>query len=322
MLAQSRLDSLCPLPPDPDELPRVLTRADALTRFTRRQIDPVRRLAASADRHDAPVAAGRALGDGDRARAALAFAGGDALLSGSAALWAAEVPRIQFPRRVLVLVRPSNRTGSTSWVVVRRTSRPLLRQQWTGPARVEVARATADAALEMRDIDDVRTLLARVVRSRSCTLAELGLELADGPRRGSRLLRQVLEEVGSGAASAPEARAAAILRRAGITGFVQNAEVRMPDGSIRIVDFYWPQLRACLEIDSVEWHTEPAGWSGTWDRHMQLTTLGLSVIHRPPSALRDPARFAGDVAAWLTARERELRFECARSHRPRWPAAQ
>ena len=29
------------------------------------------------------------------------------------------------------------------------------------------------------------------------------------------------------------------------------------------------------------------------DRHLALESLGYSVVHRPPSALADPARFAG-----------------------------
>ena len=59
-------------------------------------------------------------------------------------------------------------------------------------------------------------------------------------------------------ANAAEARAAAILHSAGIRGFVQNAEIRLPDGSTRMIDFYWPGLRACLEIASVEFHFDRA----------------------------------------------------------------
>jgi hypothetical protein len=111
--------------------------------------------------------------------------------------------------------------------------------------------------------------------------------------------------VGWGAASAPEAQAAGILRRAGITGFVQNARVRLPSGTIRVIDFYWPALRACLEIESIEWHSEPSDWSRTWDRHLDLTKFGYSVIHRPPSALKDPRTFVRDVTQWLA--------ECAKA---------
>jgi hypothetical protein len=239
--------------------------------------------------------------------AALAFAGEGAVLSGAAALRASEVRGIAVPDNVLVLVPPSNRTRSAGWVQVRRTLRPIVREQWLGPPRVEVARAAADLALTMDRLDDVRTLVARVVQHGHCSLVELGAALESGPRNGSAHLRTALDEVGYGAESAPEAEAARILRRAGIGGFVQNAVLELPDGTTRRVDLYWPQLRACLEIDSVEWHFDRAEWLGTWDRHLDLSKFGYSVIHRPPSALVDKARFAGDVRDWLAGREIDLR---------------
>jgi hypothetical protein len=178
--------------------------------------------------------------------------------------------------------------------------------RWTGPRRVEPARAAADLAVTLRGLDDVRALVGRVVQDGHCTVEELGWELEAGPRRGSRFLRQALAEVGWGAASAPEAEAGRILRAAGITGFIQNARLTLPDGTVRYVDFYWPKLRACLEIDSVEYHFDRNDWVGTWDRHLDLTKCGYSVIHRPPSALRRPARFVSDVESWLAGREADL----------------
>lgn len=242
----------------------------------------------------------------DRMNAALAFAGTGALLSGAAALRASEVRRIRMPSVVLVLVPPPNRTSSADWVLVRRTFRPLVRERWPGPPRVEVARATADAALASPKLDDVRTLVARVAQDGRCSVDDLWAELKAGPRRGSGHLRRALAELAAGAESAPEAEAARILRRAGISDFVQNAVIALPNGSTRRVDFYWSKLRACLEIDSVEWHYDRADWTATWDRHLELTKFGYSVVHRPPSALRDRAGFVKDVREWLGGRTAEL----------------
>ncbi len=239
--------------------------------------------------------------------AAVSYAGDGAALSGAAALVAAGVRRVVMPSHVLVVVPPDNCARSTSWVQVRRTVRPFVAEPWWRPRRVEIARATSDLAVTMRRLDDVRTLVARVVQDGHCTIPELGAELDAGPRRGSKHLRQALLEVGWGAASAPEAQAAVILREAGITGFQPNAELSLPDGSVRSVDFYWPKLRACLEIDSVEWHYEVDDWTGTWDRHLDLSKIGYSVIHRPPSALKDKERFVCDIRTWLAGREADLR---------------
>lgn len=294
--------------PDPDALPRVIGRDAALRRgLSRHAID--HRLATGQWRRVLPrtYLTADTLGETDRFVAALTFAGTGAALSGAAALRASDVRRIAMPATVLVLVPPQNRRRSSKWVQIRRTFRPIVTEWWYGPRRVEVARAAADLACSMRRLDDVRTVVARVVQDRHCTIDELGIELEAGPRRGSAFLRQALAEVGWGAASAPEAKAARILRRAGITGFEQNATLSLPDGSCRVVDFYWPALRACLEIDSVEWHFDRADWSGTWDRHLDLSAFGYAVIHRPPSALSDENHFARDVTRWLAGREADLR---------------
>jgi very-short-patch-repair endonuclease len=76
---------------------------------------------------------------------------------------------------------------------------------------------------------------------------------------------------------------------------------------VRYIDFYWPKLRACLEIDSVEYHFRREDWAKTWDRHLDLSMFGYAVIHRPPSALWQPEKFVRDVRAWLAARAADLR---------------
>lgn len=308
VVSELDLDRLCPLPPDPDQLPRVIGRADALARgISRHGID--HRLSTGQWRRVLPrtYLIADSFTDLDRLDAALEFAGRDAALSGAAALWASGVRGRRPPTSVLVVVPTPSRVRSRDWVRVRHTKRAIVTETWTGPRRVEVARAAADLAVDLHRLDDVRSLVARVVQDKHCTIAELGVALDAGPRNGSAYLRQALTEVGWGAASAPEARAARILRRFRITGFVQNATLRLPDGSVRVVDFYWPHLRACLEIDSVEWHFAVDHWSGTWDRHLELSKHGLSVIHRPPSALADERGFAADVRNWLAGREADLR---------------
>jgi len=174
-----------------------------------------------------------------------------------------------------------------------------------GPRRVDHARSVADYALTMRRLDDVRSVVAQVVSRNGCTIEALVRELDAGPRNGSALLRMALAEVGS-SRSAPEVRAAVALRRAGCCSFVQNARIPLLGGRHYEADFLWPELRAILEIDSMEYHLGPAEWRATMDRHLALTTMGYSVVHRSPSALNDETGFVSDVLAWLEARRREL----------------
>jgi very-short-patch-repair endonuclease len=241
----------------------------------------------------------------DRQDAALLFAGPRAALSGASALRASGVPKIAAPRTLLVLVPPGQRTRSTAWVSVRRTPRRFEVVNWSGPRRVELPRAAADHALTLRNLDAVRALVAEVVSRRGCTVEQLQAELESGPRGGSALLRIALNETGA-SASAPEAVAARILRRAKLGGFEQNVDIRLPNGTRYVADFLWRELRAILEVDSMEYHLGPADWHATMDRHLELTSAGFSVIHRPPSALKNVNRFVNDVATWLVNRRREL----------------
>jgi hypothetical protein len=301
------LDELVPLI-DPTALPRVLTRAGALRwGMTPRMID--HRVARGRWRKVLPrtYLTVDTLTWSDRLAAAIAFAGPGALLSGAAVLHDAGLRNVTRPARLLVLVPRTNRVRSTSWVWIRRTHRLPDADFVPGPPRVSVARAVADQALTLCRIDDVRTVVAEAVRRGLSTVDEIAAELEAGPRNGSGLLRQAVDEVGAGAWSAPEARAARLLRRAGVPPFEQNARIDLPAGGYYVADFLWRDLWAILEIDSVENHFDPADWSATMDRHLVLATIGFSVAHRPPSAVRKyPDRFVRDITAWLANRQRRL----------------
>jgi very-short-patch-repair endonuclease len=99
-----------------------------------------------------------------------------------------------------------------------------------------------------------------------------------------------------------------LLLEAGAPAFLQNYRIDLPDETYVIVDFYWPELRAVLEIDSVRHHHErPGDIDRTDDKHVALETLGLSVIHRTPGyIIRQPSAFTAGVLAWLEARRRDL----------------
>jgi very-short-patch-repair endonuclease len=242
----------------------------------------------------------------DRLSAALAFAGPDALISGSAAL-VDDTRTVAKPQLVLVLVPGHHGTRSTGWVRVRRVAPMPERRLAMRPRRAPVARAVADHALGQRRLDDVRAVVADVVRRDLCDVRELERELARAGRRGSALLRQAVAEVSLGAWSAPEASVAALLRRHRVRGFAQNVRIDLPGGWF-VVDFLWRELNAVLEIDSVAHHFSPPDLDATMRRHLQLETLGFSVIHRSPASIRAaPDQFVDDVRAWLAARRTSLR---------------
>jgi hypothetical protein len=295
--------------PNPDGVPRILSRKQAIELgFSRRAID--RRLERNAWHLVLPhtYLTGSTLTWWDRLDAALAFAGPDALLTAAAALADLGLRTVRRRDDILLLVPRENRVRPTGWVRIRRTDRMPERALVPGARRADLARAVADLALERRNLDDVRALVAQALRANLCTLAELRGELEAGPRKFSANLRAALLDMDRGAWSAPEARAAEILRRSNVPPFEPNAPVRLPTGRVLWVDFLWRDLRAVLEIDSFEYHDDdPRQRDATDDRHIQLTKLGLAVIHRRPRLVfREPQRFRYEVETWLAARAREL----------------
>lgn len=290
--------------PPNDSLPRVLTRDDALRLgFTRSAIE--HRLSTRRWRTVLPhtYLTRDTMLWADRLDAAVAYVGEGAMLSAAAALCGLGLRAVPRPSEVLVLAPRAATATNRSYVRIRRTARLPEAAATPGPRRAHPARAVADLSLELPRLDDVRTVVAQSVRRRLCTIDQIAAELAAGPRRGSAHLRRAIAEVSEGAWSAPEARAARLLRAAGLGPFEQNARIGLPDGRFLIADFLWRDLKAILEIDSVEHHFDPADWRATMDRHLLLETLGYAVVHRTPAAVFSaPDRFVRDIGTWLAAR--------------------
>lgn len=294
--------------PNADGVPRVLSRAEATALgFGRRAIE--HRLATRRWHRILPhtYLTGSTLTWTDRVTAALRYAGPESLLTGAGALADLGLRTVRRPDRLLLLVPRDNHVRPAGWVRLRRTDRMPAPSLVPGPRRADLPRAVADLALERRYLDDVRALVAQSLRARLCTLPELWAELETGPRQHSANLRRALEDMDAGAWSAPEARAAAILRRSDVPDFEQNARIELPSGEHLYVDFLWRALRAVLEIDSDEHHGDPGDRDDTDARHLKLQTSGLSVAHRRPSLVcTQPRRFRREMEAWLAARHLEL----------------
>jgi hypothetical protein len=295
--------------PSPRLLPRVLSRTDALSLgFSARAIE--HRLATGRWHLVLPhtYLTSDVLTWVDKQQAALAYSGPGALLSAAAALADTGLRTVTRPDRLLVLVPRSATSSDRRWVRVRRTDRMPERACCPGPARAAFPRAVADLALERPRLDDVRALLTQAVRAGLCTADELAVQLAEGPRRHSKNLRLALEEVTAGAWSAPEGRAARLLRGANVPAFTQNARIDLPDGTWVYADFLWNQLRAVLEVDSFAHHFEnPQDRERTDDKHLRLLAAHYSVVHRTPWAITHrPQQFVAGIERWLAARARDL----------------
>ncbi len=236
----------------------------------------------------------------DRRRAATLHGGPDAALSGTAALeaWGLRAPSTPFE---LVLVPASTAVASWGRIRVRRTVRPFTRQQVGDAVVASAARCVADTVIGMRPLAAVQAIVSRAVQQGLCSVGDLAEELEHVPRRGSRNLREALEDAGHGAHSPAEALAGRALRAAGLTQFEQNVEIRA-DGRRFVADFLDRARRAVLEIDSTEYHLRESDHDATLRRDQLLQAAGFAVLHVKPRQVRDdPAGFVRIVRAWLRA---------------------
>ena len=148
------------------------------------------------------------------------------------------------------------------------------------------ARAVADAVRAMRDLADVRAIVAAAVQSRRCTIEQLQAELKGGAVPGSALFRAALAEVAKGVRSGPEGELLALLKRGKLPKPLLNARLYVGEELIARPDAWWPDFGVVVEVDSKEWHLDPNSWEQTMRRHARMTALGLLVLHFSPRQIR------------------------------------
>ena len=237
-----------------------------------------------------------------RDMAGLLYAGPGSLLTAAAALrrLGLKAPRVDV---VHVLVPAARRRQSTGFVQVLRTTRVPEQACISGRIRFAMAaRAVADAARTLKDLAEVRAVVADSVQRRWCRVAELAEELRRGPATGSAHFRRVLAEVADGIRSAAEADLRDLVKRAGLPMPMFNARLYAGQVLIAVADAWWPDAAVAAEVDSREWHLSPEDWERTLRRHARLTAHGILVLHFTPKQIRtEPAAVVAAIKAALDA---------------------
>jgi hypothetical protein len=166
-------------------------------------------------------------------------------------------------------------------------------------------RALADAARTLKSVREVRALVAQAIQQQRCSIEQLGLELEQGPKRGSALLRVALEEVGAGVRSVPEGDLRALLRRGGLPTPMFNARLYDGDELVAVADCWWPDAGVAAEVDSREYHYSAEDWQHTMRRHDRLVARGVLVLHFTPGRIRaEPRAVAAEIRSTLIAGRR------------------
>lgn len=220
--------------------------------------------------------------------AALLYAGPESMITGPHAV---EVQGVSCDvHDILYVLVPENcRQSSTRFVRLQRTTRMPTDRVMAGPiGYAPLARAIGDTARDMERFGDVQTLVCRSIQRGRCSPEELAKELAEGPVRGSRLLREAIDQVKAGIWSAPEGDLKRLIDRSDLEKPVYNPMLYTMDGTfIGCPDAWWERAGVAAEVDSYEYHFEAKGYADTADKHNRMTLAGITVLHFLPSKIRN-----------------------------------
>jgi hypothetical protein len=237
-----------------------------------------------------------------RELAAVLYAGTGSVLTGPAALVFHSVRAPRTPM-VDVLIPHERRRRSLGFVQVHRTSRMPSVVLPVGEVRyVPRVRAVADTVRGLRDLSEVRAIVADAVQRGRVTLGELAEELDGGPAQGSARYRRVLAEVADGVRSAAEGDLHDLVRRERLPEPMYNPSLYAGQDFIAVPDAWWPDAGVAGEIDSRQWHLSPSDWERTMARGTRMSSQGIIVLRFPPSRLRTDGRIvAAEIRSALEA---------------------
>jgi hypothetical protein len=214
-------------------------------------------------------------------RAALEYAGPEAVITGVDAMRAAN---IDVPERddVLMLVPSWRRLSSRAYLTVERTTRP---PEPVWPAELPMAplvRATLDAARRVRDHGELKALLLAPVNAGACTIAALQTELATGSQRGSAAVRAMLAEEAHTVVSMTVGMARRVIRDAQLPA--PRWQVRLHDQSgnyLGVADAWWEEVNLAWDIGGKQRISAPSAPA--------LAGAGMTLLQTDPKHLHtDP----------------------------------
>lgn len=229
-----------------------------------------------------------------RLRAALVYAGPDAVVSGVDAMRAQGVD-VPVREGVLVLTPTGRRVTSQAYLTVERTTRPP-EPVWSKDLPVApLVRATLDAARRESDRKRLVALLHTPIRTRLCTVAALRAELDAGSQRGSAAVRKLLSDEALRVVPVALGLARRLIREAYLPmpawQFPLHDRTGLPLG---VADAWWPHHGLAWELTGQE-HSPPGSELPHDDR--RLRAAGITVLRTDPSRLHtDPGTVMAEVA--------------------------
>lgn len=241
-----------------------------------------------------------------RLRAALAYAGRQAIVTGTDAIHAHGV-RVPPTEEVLILVPATRRVASRAYLTVERTARLPPPVHSTGIPVAPLVRATVDAARHERDRERLRSLLFTPVQEGRCTLREIRLELNRGNQRGTAAVRALLTDPDHDVVPVTQALAKRVLRELPLPPPSWQVPLYTKEGAeLGVADAWWPEAGLAWSLGGQQRPLPTAEQAGP-----VLTEAGITVLHT------DPRRVHTDPAAVVRELVEAFSYAANNPHRPR-----
>jgi hypothetical protein len=244
-----------------------------------------------------------AVSDRQRLRAALLYAGEEALLADVTALSRYGVRYLPKSVDIYVLIPASVKRASRDGVVVRRTHRLPLPRQIDGLPYCPPERALVEASARICDRRTSTAFVADAVQRAIAIPERLALELPHLTGRGSSSARAaVMDVIGLGARSAPEADFLALCGSyAELPRPLVNPLLRLQSGLRVSPDSLFLDSAVIHETNGRGAHAEEDEFESMQVRHDALTAAGFTVLHNSPrSLLRESDRAMREVLACVS----------------------
>jgi very-short-patch-repair endonuclease len=210
------------------------------------------------------------------------------------------------PRIIHVLVTGPMKLTAAEGVHIHRTRRPLTGRdiyRSDGPPRTSAERTVLDLAEQFDDLEAVCELVAKSVRSRITTGAQLNHALEHRSHaRHRKLLRECCLLAADGAHSLLEMRHAHLCRRHGLPEPARQVPFQGQSGRYRFDGFYEHE-RLVVELDGWKFHGHHEAWSKGQLRDFDIKLDHLEILHLPGSlVLANPCEAARRQATALHLR--------------------
>lgn len=184
------------------------------------------------------------------------------------------------PARVDIVLGHDRRVTIPSGVRVLRVVR-LRRETIRTIDGLPITTRTASAIdhLSRLRLSEATRFTDRALQQSWLTLDDLDRRLRQEPgRRGNGRIREVLQHCADGAAAESERLLHALLRAAGVRGWVANHRVHIGSASSVVVDVAFPALRLAIEVDGWAYHSDVDRFQRDRSKQNALITLGWTVL--------------------------------------------